>query len=118
MKTKLTNPTDDELNEAFAWRVAGWREGELGDCRVWFDKTNAYVCDISDAPNFTRSMDAVLPYLEKLPIWDITWDGKRATCGVSLDAYTFYYEATAETPAKATVIALLRAHGVEVEFTP
>jgi len=118
---KLLNPTDDELNAAFAERVAGWT------CRTVDDLSGERTYQRPDGANivmervFTQSADAVLPWLEKRFRWECDFTGtgyqvwvsemppgprKMADC-VGSD----------KTFPRAAVIALLRAHGVEVEFT-
>lgn len=56
---KLTNPTDDELNAAFAEKVAGWDHFPAG------------------YPRWTHSADAVLPWLEKAGGFHISWNSKQ-----------------------------------------
>jgi hypothetical protein len=123
---KLINPTDDELNVAFAEKVAGFTDichesGEDVDIesrqiypwRAWrgtFEGRRRFV------PPFTTSADAVLPWLEKWP-YDVDFDQGEVF------EYTFkvYYPVFVESSEEGSfaynaVIALLRAHGVEVEF--
>lgn len=143
---KLINPPDDELDAAFAEHVAGWKWEDWNMCGEkrmlligpglsWEDRH----------PEYTKSADAVLPWLEKCK--DRGWwvQVKDHTNGIECgrrdwlviisdyddccDPYAgepgyaesgkplMYREGAAPVFAKAAVIALLRAHGVEVEFT-
>ncbi len=105
---KLTNPTGPELNLAFASEVCKWTVDELSE-KV-----------IHGGADFVKSADAVLPWLEKAH-----W--KRISHGMGKWALEVTLSPTAGSPdsgesshpsfAKAAVIALLRAHGVEIEFT-
>lgn len=108
---KLVDLTDDQLNAAFAEHVAGWRLW-AGCHDQWNDGTK----DVGKA-RFTTSADAVLPWLEKHRFrvsapwvpgdeWSVVVvceDGEVRADSASL--------------SRASVMALLRAHGVEVEFT-
>lgn len=107
---KLINPTDDELNAAFAVAVAGYvqREGgwEIPPMRaIW-----------TEPLDFTRSMDAVLPLMEKAGAWAADWcpiiSNREAAYKVWLRKSGI--EAVGPTLPRACVIALLRANGVEV----
>ncbi len=125
---RLLNPTDDELNAAFAEKVAGWRAKgtecvllyENGHCRE-IDKSGKWTGLGRPIESFTKSADAVLPWLEKH-----TWRGcsystidgahRSATVeivGRNLELITIH----SDTLPRAAVIALLRAHGIEVGFT-
>lgn len=110
---KLLNPTDQELNEAFATQVCGWwkSESNAGE-RMW----NSEGWSTSrDLPNFTQSADAVLPFLGL--DWMVNAD-RKGFVGVQYMAATDKtHYAQADTFPRAAVIALLRANGVEVEFT-
>lgn len=111
---KLTNPTDEELNVAFATEVAGWKSTPIhmprkaGD--VWWHDSGG---NLTEGANFTRSADLVLPWLEK-----------REEAGFHYLKGHWYVHLYAEDKscansprlALAAVIVLLRAHGVEVEF--
>lgn len=115
---KLTNPTDAELNAAFAEKVAGMEI--VGLARMWIRSgSNGH----APIPHFTTSADAVLPWLEKTA-WDAA-GGLNAEAVVRCDTRPQVhiredkrFIAQAGTFPLAAVIALLRAHGVEVEFTP
>lgn len=129
---KLIDPTDDQLNEAFAVNVAGWtdvryEEGEHVDldCRSVYPWKGVRGTlpdgDRRMIPRFTESADAVLPWLEKWnEYWEATYyDGtwhfaKERPKG---DGMIYGWVKDRSFP-RAAVIALLRAHGVEVEFTP
>ncbi len=113
---KLLNPTDDQLNAAFATEVAGWFRTERLGKQVIYDPEGGHVLigDTRCMPKFTRSFDAVLPLLDTIKWHVTTMDG----------GFTFVIRgpgpnATCTHPelATAAVLALLRANGVEVEFT-
>lgn len=118
---KLTNPTDDELNAAFADIVYGRR---CEKCGKFHDKYNEGVNE--DSLKFTDSADAVLPWLEKR---ELQWSAghrmyaKDFFCSIQTKITQDGWDeerasATDSSFPRACVIALLRAHGVEVEFTP
>lgn len=125
---KLINPTDDELNTAFAEKVAGWtdvryEEGENVDidARVIYpwEGMAGSPPDGQErrlVPPFTRSMDAVLPLMEKAGAWAADWcpiiSNREAAYKVWLRKSGI--EAVGPTLPRACVIALLRANGVEV----
>lgn len=113
---KLTNPTDDELNIAFAEKVAG-----MNPVNVEY-----HTAPWSEKPRFTQSADAVLPWLEKEILWDaqscIAESQRAFRCWIRIltkaaGERSEYAEAREPTFPRAAVIALLRAHGVEIEFT-
>lgn len=117
---RLINPTDAELNAAFAEKVAEITVLVRPDwgCTLNYDHGDGIIRPL---PLFTTSADAVLPWLEKH-----TWRG----CSYRAPLNNHFYaevEITAspsqqfrgisdKSLAKAAVIALLRARGVEVEF--
>lgn len=109
---KLTNPTDEELNVAFAEKVAGWMQCERLGRMVWYDPEGGHEMHV---PRFTEYADLVLPLLEKCRSWicEKTWDSPCYTIRVS-DPKPITQRS--DTFPRAAVIALLRAHGVEVEF--
>lgn len=103
----------DALDAAFAERVAGFsrEDAEAGykpgeDNSVW-------------APRFTRSADAVLPWLDKAIYWDSSYCNGQHHVFVNEMRRDVTnradYGHAAQTFAHAATIALLRAHGVEVE---
>lgn len=117
---KLTNPTDAELNAAFAEHVCGWKR---------LQKTTQIVFEVpatgarGTPPGFTTSADAVLPWLEKAKLWNtqgVSAEVCRKTRYITqvMDYERNYHEDRDESFAKSAVIALLRAHGVEIEFIP
>ena len=127
MKLILINPTDDELDAAFAVHVAG-------EPAVWVSEAQAKRrAAIHDGANpgapiwsWRYSMDAVLPWLEKLG-WRGTSNRAGDTCAATVevnsrewDGNTFTaqqdYTHTQTPLPRAAVIALLMAHGVEVIF--
>lgn len=121
---KLVNPTDDQLNAAFAQHVAGWfpiepkhSKGSLMMVDEWWDAKGYPV----GAPRFVTSVDAVTPWLEKAGRWSAI-RGADGLYEINLDDIPMpetgvYWAIDASLP-RAAVIALLRAHGVEVEFDP
>ena len=126
---KLINPTDDELNAAFAEKVAGWtdvryEEGENVDidARVLYpwEGMAGSPPDGQErrlVPPFTRSMDAVLPWLNAPGwLWHISNDEIHTDKPFTACVHRGLAEASAsDTNApRACVIALLRANGVEV----
>lgn len=116
---KLIRPTDDELNAAFAEKVCNWSKGDdgYGYEVVYSEKIAPYK---TVGPvwkyNFVKSADVVLPYLEKMVRRSAFNDHTITVTGEN-----YYIDgpggnlSKAPTLAKACVIALLRAHGVEVE---
>lgn len=126
MKLKLTNPTLDQIDAAVAEHVAGWK--------LEMFMTNppkptgagippgGIAKDIAPIPRFTRSADAVLPLLEKWEYVDVNRDKdfERGPWGVAISSkrdVAQLFIGSGSTMAIAACIALLRAHGVEVEFT-
>lgn len=122
----LINPTDLELNYAFAEHVAGWMQCERLGKLVWYDPEGGHEINL---PRFTESADLVLPCLDKwrdrpflyrLAQIDMTaeeWWVKLAQPGHVVLGQDFWH-GRSDTLPRACVIALLRANGVEVEFTP
>lgn len=114
---KLIRPTDDELNAAFAEKVCGAIEVEDGMMRLKNENVRGVEFERWRAiPDFTQSADVVLPYLEKLVRRSAFNDHTITVTGEN-----YYIDgpggnlSKAPTLAKACVLALLRAHGVEVE---
>jgi hypothetical protein len=133
---RLVNPTDRELDAAFAEKVCGWMRGEAGRGEkrvkayylyspsyneyrpldapyavIWKDGTVG-----GDLKRFTTSADAVLPWASKEGIWQCEF------LGASLYRFIHWgkmgeHRGEGDTFARAAVLALLRAHGVTVEFT-
>lgn len=143
---KLTNPTDAELNATFAEKVAGWRcfkekrgeytlcvsiaPGESDPGKHWDKKKEAVEmarytpipCVEAmkvgffgrGLPKFTQSADAILPHISKLKEVGIHYlNGDWFVRCWSEDKNC----ANCDSFPRAAVIALLRANGVEVEFT-
>lgn len=123
---KLINPTLEQLNEAFAVHVAGLQVGYGEVLTIEPDKNGeSSIVDHQPIPRFTESADAVLPWLDK-----DDWKCDRYLSN-AVDYHVVriprpllgmglrqYHESTEERSfAKAAVIALLRAHNVEIEFT-
>ena len=125
--TTLTNPTDDELNEAFARYVANWADihYEQGE-DVDIDAREIYPwAGLRGTPpdgqrrmlfKWTESMDAVLPWLNKWPEVRL-YDGEYCTshCVVVTPGGDMFEE-VADTLPRACALALLKAHGVEVVY--
>lgn len=119
---KLIDPTDDELNAAFAEKVAGWKRL---DCCLWdvgYDIGNPWCRKRSDGvwisnhAKWTRSADAVLPWLEKRGYSIIYRGGMYDVRVYDDDGDNEAGRAYENCLPRAAVIALLRAHGIEVEF--
>jgi hypothetical protein len=128
---KLVNPTDDQLNAAFAEKVAGYFSNPVFKPQhSWCRKSPTGEIVVLDGlgalPPFTRSMDAVLPWLEQCLSARCEnliggWNVKicyRGELTPSNPLGHCYSEAMNRVLPRAAVIALLRAHGVEVELTP
>lgn len=120
----LTNPTDEQLDAAFATEVAGWTEHR----QMILDKhfitrwaapgtpLGFNVLALStEPPKFTPSMDAVLPWLEKWRSIEIDWHRGPELWSVGIGEFKGDPTFSTLLP-RACVIALLRAHGVEVIF--
>lgn len=124
---KLTNPTDNELNAAFAEKVAGFtmKRNHARKMNTWV-APDGEVWHVSRM-EFNRSADAVLPFLPK------TTEEGWWNCSGPSDKGLFFCEVQfgedeapvsregrswGKTPVLAMINALLKAHGVEVEFTP
>lgn len=129
---KLVNPTDDELNVAFAEKVAGavpcdqWKpfmhdSMMKGDC-------GHEACYPRKLPvDYCKSANAVLPWLEKTGFGNTPWipSPKISHLSASVIASNLGWRVdvgddsahTDKSFAKAATIALLRVHGVEIEFT-
>jgi len=114
---KLTNPTDRALDLAFAQSVAGWTEAKT-DKKCCYNSEGNH-CYWSDVPEFTHSADAVLPWLEGETWFYVETQSCTVptTWVVSVSTTDGLVKAQGPSFPRAAVIALLRAHGVEVEFT-
>lgn len=118
---KLTNPTDDQLNEAFAVEAARLVKyvDSFGLPR-WGPPDLPAAFNLLSLPHhpppFTTSADAVLPWLEKHRFEATYWNGWRIRiiCWEEKGENMF---ADDKSLPRAAVIALLRANGVEIEFT-
>jgi hypothetical protein len=107
MQLTLTNPTDDQLNAVFDTHVAKMGErGELGPVLHGGEYKLAY-------PQWTRSMDAVLPWLEKAGLWECGYSAHHDGYWVTV---SYGHDSEDRSLPRAAVIALLRANGVEVVF--
>jgi hypothetical protein len=113
----LHSPTDDQLNAAFAEKVAGWNFIPDGNGVKWFvppDLPPAANLRVNrPIPRFTQSMDVVLPWLEK---------GDANCACYEFEGVRTWNTSIRNTGAddvslpRACVIALLRANGVEVNL--
>jgi len=125
---KLINPTDRELNEAFAEHVALLEpiSGRMGFWR----KKNVHCSCYGGEYNinfYVTSVDAVLPWLnqwitDKNGTISIYNDIVQGYWAVRVSSYPnqeglFQFDGRDKCLSRAAVIALLRAHKVEVEFT-
>lgn len=100
----LTEPSreiDDEIAAAFAWTLVDdieclWR-GPVGQ--------------VQQTPCYTGSLDAALTLLpEGCEDWTVCRDGKRGLdCWASIGAQDMAPAFTAETPAIALLIAIMKA---------
>ena len=115
---KIKSNDHAALNAAFAEKVAGWRIHHRNTA-LWCKADEADGLMRSGAMavvgelNFTHSADAVLPWLEKRTEgWLIHTQptSPRHTCWLVSE-----HTGRADSVPHAAVIALLRAHGVEVE---
>jgi hypothetical protein len=116
---KMINPTDDQLDAAFAERVAGWWHADSHtETNPAWNTGDGWTFHNGNG-NFTQSADAVLPWLEKAGRWNVFRDDgfyeiELEDKPMPDDGNWFAFD---KSFSRAAVIALLRAHGVEVEFT-
>lgn len=123
---KLVNPADEELNFFFATEVCKWKKTfkeprpEWAACAIygWVDERGA---DVPRQPWFTDSADAVLPWLEKTGM-DAQITYSDTCCNwvvIMMQRFTGKksFRGEGEQLPRAIVLALLRAHGVEVEVS-
>ena len=117
---KLLNPKDDELNAAFAEKVAGLANISDWGAAGWHarDPKEGTRSPMRAIPDYVASTDAVLPWLEKHQ-----WLSERFEPGPHNHTYQVWLGESpwdksggGPTLAKAAVVALLRANGVDVEF--
>lgn len=117
----LIDPDDAQLNEAFALHVAGWKRLDYIDGGPWFKNPTDREPSNSVFYTFTTSADAGLPYLNR---WEWSASGGAfPTAFVTLrkpitptrDNSAIHGES--DTFPRAAVLALLKAHGVTVEFS-
>lgn len=125
IQMKIKANDHDALNAAFAEKVAAFKieDGYFVLHRAPEEPTTWATLELLSywktkvPPGFTRSADAVLPWLEKCAFFEAEI---RITGSVSRN---FFVSLTANEPGfglastfpHAAVIALLRAHGVQVE---
>ncbi len=130
----MLNPTEDDLNAAFAEKVAGWKnvfKGEHTGIFYGYPPIPTGVgCGDAPLPRFTQSTDAVMPWLarhvtETGCLWSITVrpdglflvnQGYQDESGPMLDGGQGADVEDKSLP-RAIVIALLRARGVVLNFT-
>lgn len=124
---KYHNPSDDQLDAAFAEHVAGMEKNDEGLFLINRDKDGNTFWGGPGCLSFTRSFDAVLPLLSKLcphgwVIEENQFGGNRMFgCTIANEpSWTGWTECSkwsfADTAAKAACIALLGANGHEVTF--
>lgn len=128
--TTITNPTDNELNAAFAVNVASWNDvrHENGvDVDVparTYIPYSGFRGTPPDGPRrmifkWTESMDAVFPWLYRQDGYRLTSPHRGHTEHRAMvyhrDGYP-YIVGSADTLPRACVLALLKAHGVEVVY--
>lgn len=122
---KLTNPTNAELNAAFATEICGYK---FLHAEHRFDSGVHVAIDgiskpdgqwLSAIPDFCSDANAVLPWLEKFngPLNGPDVSFQSGQWEVVLNGCTTRERAVHSVFPKAAVIALLRAHGVEIETT-
>ena len=105
------------MDAAFAEHVAGFLSIRHG-----YGYPNKDATGVVKVPPFTRSADAVLPWLEKRSPWRADCGGEygymvQVWSGPSGDGIC-YATANAKTFPRAAVLAMLKAHGVAVTFEP
>jgi len=132
MKPKLVKPTDRELDEAVAQYVAGWRR-EYGEWRspektAAIEQTGICTDDLEYPPFYSTRVNVIWPLLESHH-WIAHSNGMTGSthgyphCSVKVknsagnwyEADWFSGDSIAQSFPRAICIALLRAHGVEVE---
>lgn len=131
IKDRLLNPTDAQLNVAFSIEIAGWHdvyyeedeEADIDSRTVYPWKGMAGLPPDGGKrrliPPFSTYFEAVRPWLEKLDEWDLSWSrkmGYQLTTRL-IDLPCPEIVIIDKSLARAATIALLRAHGVEIEFT-
>ncbi len=131
---KLTNPTDEQLNAAFAEKVAGWKRTGRRDNtgEIWTNAEGVDLFDFSadlksalqpDDFGFCTDANAVLTWLERHYLTAKYWTGQageRPVWRIGVERAKSYQKSGQHTDmsfARAAVVAMLRSHGVEVEFT-
>lgn len=115
---KLTNPTDDDRNAAFAEHIAKRENVHRHPQGHWLSGYAGCYMAIED---YVNSMDEVAPWLEASP-FDVVVTYSNTCCmwTVRLQGrFTSNREFVGEDvmPAGAAVNALLKSAGVEIEFT-
>lgn len=120
---KLILKSLDEVSAAVAEHVAGWSywtfpEGACPHVKHWRRADATPVTIHSAEGQFARSADAVLPLLEKWSIATALYSSGEWT--VSDDHMDCLSDnmATDKSFPLAACLALLRAKGFDVEFTP
>jgi hypothetical protein len=106
--TTLTNPTDAELNEAFAVHVKGLDAGIY-----------QYLKGRGEEPDGLNSIYQVLPHLDACRDVRVLGGGRQGWWTVIVyfkESGRNAVQAEARDLARACVLALLKAHGVEVVY--
>ena len=118
--TTITNPTDDELNKLFALHICNWTPRPHpafpnGPIISWRDG-DGVMKEVHSKLRFTESIDAVLPWLMQQNEFRV-YGGQYCTAHcVVVTQFDRIFEQVADTTPKACVLALLKAHGVEVVY--
>lgn len=128
-KLTLTNPTDDELNATFAVEIAGWRDVRFEEGEdVNIDAREIYPWEGMAGwppdgqkrrliPRWTAHFDTILPWIKERCVvrYSLTtgWRWEVMAWDKNLDSYSW----SDECLPYAAVLAILRAHGVEILFT-
>lgn len=119
---KLVNPTNEQLNAAFAEKVVGWvwiplAEGApYWEGNYWMDREGVMHDPKASDCLFTTSADAVLPWLEKTDDPDAAYRDGLWSVAFYVDKENNWVKGEDKSLPRAAAIALLRAHGVEVEY--
>jgi hypothetical protein len=111
---RLINPTDRELNLAFAREIC-----EFTDETMAILDSPQMMSGRSTDLDFTTSADGVLPYLDKCDEVEIkTMPHGLWSVIVRKQPGGMGYQNFGDSVPRVAVLALLRAHGVEIEFSP
>lgn len=112
---KLTDPTDEELNAAFAEHVAGFTQMEIRTGRVeGYNEHGLWL----PVPSYL-SVNAVLPWLAKEKCATIgyhNWPGTNVAVGWHVKVDNMGNGTDDPSFARAIMVELLKMRGVEVGF--